>query len=71
MDPATLIARIEKEIQEQEPLFGALQEALSSCAPETQFAVRKAELMDIPKARSTSGALAAHFVQAATPYQRI
>jgi hypothetical protein len=47
MDVATLIERIERELQEQDPIFAALQEALSDCDSEMRFAVRTAELPDI------------------------
>jgi hypothetical protein len=39
MDAATLIQRINRDIQEQEPTFEALREALSSCDPHLEFAV--------------------------------
>ncbi|HEY6559044.1 MAG TPA: hypothetical protein VI072_17290 [Polyangiaceae bacterium] len=39
MDAATLIERINRDIQEQEPTFEALREALWSCDPRLQFAV--------------------------------
>jgi hypothetical protein len=55
MDAATLIERIDRELQEQEPLFTALHEALSGCDPELRFGVRTTELPDLP-APSAAGA---------------
>lgn len=44
MDAAALIERINRDIQEQEPAFEALREALSSCDPRLQFAVPRSVL---------------------------
>lgn len=46
MDAATLIERIDRQIQEQEPVFAALREALSSCDPGLQFALPRTALHD-------------------------
>lgn len=54
MDAATLIEHIDREIQEQAPLFAALHEALSSCDPNVRFAVPRAELVGLEAASSVS-----------------
>jgi hypothetical protein len=50
MDAATLMERIDREIQEQAPLFAALHEALSSCDPGVQFAVPRSVLASLEPA---------------------
>lgn len=39
MDASTLIDQLTREINEEQPLFEALQEALQNCDPEQLFAV--------------------------------
>jgi hypothetical protein len=57
MDAATLIERINRDIQEQEPTFEALREALSSCDPRLQFAVPRNALASFELASALTSPL--------------
>ena len=54
MDAATLIERIERELQEHDPIFTALREALDGCDPELRFAVPRSVLESLQPPRVTS-----------------
>jgi hypothetical protein len=71
MDAATLIERINRDIQEQEPTFEALREALSSCDPHLQFAVREGQLPDVPEPTPERSALTWAFAQRAALHRTV